>query len=366
MKTTNQYNRLYKPGVSTGNDLRQLIVEELISLGANKASQTVPYGSYSKAARRFKVSVNTVKSIWKHVCTHDTVSPVKKVGRPVGSNRKVCEEDRDFLRFLVQANPVVYKRELHEDLLRYSNTLGPHNPVSVSTIYREVKFRLGPKQYSYKKCVQSNTLRWTWFNVRRTADYFAAVDELDPNLIYFLDESHFDRNVTRRLYGASEKGERAVNLSVHEQGGSHTLFLLCSLSGDIVAYVTTGGSTTETFIEFMTEALDSINENGERVIKPTGTIISDNASIHISAQRILEPSLEERGLTYMTMPTYSCDLNPCEELFSYVKRLLKKREFVELVRHDLKTAILTACDAITPAICYNVYRNVTRNYMHLA
>ena len=47
----------------------------------------------------------------------------------------------------------------------------------------------------------------------------------------------------------SEIGERAVNLSVHEQGGSHTFFLLCSLSGDIVACVTTGGSMTETFIE---------------------------------------------------------------------------------------------------------------------
>ena len=47
-------------------------------------------------------------------------------------------------------------------------------------------------------------------------------------------------------------------------------------------------------------------------------------------------------------------------------RVLKKLEFVELVRHDIKTSILTACDAITPALCYNVYRNVTRNYMHLA
>ena len=53
-------------------------------------------------------------------------------------------------------------------------------------------------------------------------------------------------------HGTSETGERAVNLSVlvHVQGGSHTSFLLWSLSGDMVACVSTGGSTTEGFIDW--------------------------------------------------------------------------------------------------------------------
>lgn len=366
MRTVNTLKRPYDKGHSIHNDLRNLIICEIQELGGDKSSQKVKYGTYSEVSRKFKVSVNSVKNIWLHYCTNDTVSPIKPRGRKNGECRKICAEDRTFIKQLVELRSTFYKRELLTELMKYSNVISERNPVSLSTIFREVRHRITPDtQWTYKKVQHSNSPRWTVRNLLRTQDLFDTVAQLDPRDIYFLDESNFDRSVRIRNYGAAPKGQRALNISRHTKGTSYTLFLLGAINGDYYAKVTEGASTRDTFIEFMSEALEAVNDVGLPVIRRHTYIFSDNAPIHVSAMPMLLPSLEEREISYLYLPAFSPDTNPLEMTFSYLKRKLKDKDFADLMEFDVPTAVLAACHTITPQLMYNVYKNVTKNYMNL-
>ena len=69
----------------------------------------------------------------------------------------------------------------------------------------------------------------------------------------------------------------------------------------------------------------------------------DNLAAH-KGQRIKE-LIEERGCELMYLPPYSPDLNPIEEAFSKVKRLLREAE--ARTRKSLIEAIGVAISAVT-------------------
>ena len=72
-------------------------------------------------------------------------------------------------------------------------------------------------------------------------------------------------------------------------------------------------------------------------------MIMDNLSVH-KGERIKE-LIEERGCELLYLPPYSPDLNPIEEAFSKIKRILRKAEARS--REALIEAMGKALDAIT-------------------
>jgi transposase len=66
----------------------------------------------------------------------------------------------------------------------------------------------------------------------------------------------------------------------------------------------------------------------EQVLAPTlrkgRVVVMDNLSAH-KGQRVRE-SIEERGCQLVYLPAYSPDLNPIEEAFSKIERLVRKAE----------------------------------------
>jgi transposase len=85
----------------------------------------------------------------------------------------------------------------------------------------------------------------------------------------------------------------------------------------------------------------------ERVLAPSlrkgQVVVMDNLSAH-KAERIRE-LIEEWGCELLYLPPYSPDLNPIEEAFSKMKRLIRKVEARS--REALLEAIGAAISAIT-------------------
>ncbi len=85
----------------------------------------------------------------------------------------------------------------------------------------------------------------------------------------------------------------------------------------------------------------------ERVLAPTlckgQVVVMDNLSAH-KGERVRQ-LIEERGCQLVYLPSYSPDLNPIEEAFSKIKRLVRKAE--ARTREALVEAIGSALSAVT-------------------
>lgn len=73
-------------------------------------------------------------------------------------------------------------------------------------------------------------------------------------------------------------------------------------------------------------------------------MVIDNLSSHKSSW--VKKFMEERGCELLYLPPYSPDLNPIEEAFSKVKRILRRAEARS--RGALIEAISTALSAVSP------------------
>ena len=141
---------------------------------------------------------------------------------------------------------------------------------------------------------------------------------------------------------------------------------MVGLNNKIFVYVTEGPSDSHTYVEFIHQAVNSVDMNSLPVLYPGCCIVSDSAPIHSKrAMDILYPYLEQNGIDYFYLPTYSPCLNPVENCFSYLKSLMKSSDLQELLRFYVPTAIYNAIPYLTHDMILNFFRNVSCNYMNL-
>ena len=151
-----------------------------------------------------------------------------------------------------------------------------------------------------------------------------------------------------------------------------SLFIICGPYLSMVVCVfyaynlTEGPSDSHTYVEFIHQALNSFDTNGLPVLYPGCCIVSNRAPIHGKhAMDILYPYLEQNGIDYFYLPTYSPCLNPVENCFLYLKSLMKSSDFQELLRFYVPTAIYNAIPYLTHDMILNFFKNVSCNYMKL-
>jgi transposase len=107
------------------------------------------------------------------------------------------------------------------------------------------------------------------------------------------------------------------------------------------------GSTTAAVFETYVELVLALSLwSGE-------VVVMDNLAAH-KGQRIKE-LIEERGCELMYLPPYPPDLNPIEEAFSKVKRLLRETE--ARTRKGLIEAMGAAISAITAQDAYGFFEH---------
>jgi transposase len=138
------------------------------------------------------------------------------------------------------------------------------------------------------------------------------------------------------LYGYSPRGQRAFFKVPRNRGMNTTLLASMSLEGMGPSMAIERTTTKEVFEAYVEYFLAPALKSGQ-------VVIMDNFSAH-KGERVRK-LIEDRGCQLLFLPPYSPDLNPIEEAFSKVKRLL--RRIGARTKEVLVEAIGEALDAVS-------------------
>ncbi len=189
------------------------------------------------------------------------------------------------------------------------------------------KYGLQPK----KRAVGA-TERDEW---RRAVWRVTVSESSDPQRFVFVDE--MGANISLSVLRAwSRRGERAHCSVPCNRGKNTTLLASISVEGMGPTLAVEGVTDGKVFEAYVEGVLAPSLRRGQ-------IVVMDNLSVH-KGERIKE-LIEERGCELLYLPPYSPDLNPIEEAFSKIKRILRKAEARS--REALVEAMGKALDAIT-------------------
>ncbi|KAG8945188.1 hypothetical protein FRC04_001167 [Tulasnella sp. 424] len=229
------------------------------------------------------------------------------VARPfnIGRPRELNALDCAFLEGCIERQPDIYLSELQEKLEDARGVV-----TSVSTIHRTLLRRgFTRKRVTREAAERSEDAR---------DQYLLQVGQYDPEMLVFVDESAYNRHVSRRTYGWAPMGTRSRRRDFFIRGTRYSMLPALSLDGILHASIIPRSFTGNSFRIFVDGLLDEMNPYPG----PNSVIIMDNASIHKGPG--LREMIEERGMRLLYLPPYSPDLNPIEEAFSSIKAWIRR------------------------------------------
>ncbi len=138
----------------------------------------------------------------------------------------------------------------------------------------------------------------------------------------FLDESHFVATDLRRTKRVGLRGRELCVIDSLPRGSSYSMTLLTSLEHDaapVLYNLSPQMTNCWSFFDFVLNAIEL------RYIGFGDLLVVDNASVHVAINMLplLTEALHEIGARLVRLPTYSPEFNPCEQVFSWVKRNLR-------------------------------------------
>lgn len=146
---------------------------------------------------------------------------------------------------------------------------------------------------------------------------------LDPEMFVFLDESGFDKRLSRS-YGYSPVGTRAtVKRQAQNWGPRITAIPIICMEGMVEVGVYQGNVDGARFEEFVDQKLcpNLLPFNG---VNPRSVVIMDNAAVHHTLAVV--DRIHATGAMVVFLPPYSPDFMPCEELFAQTKNWIREND----------------------------------------
>jgi len=241
--------------------------------------------------------------------------------------RKFLPADALILKRIAEKEPQLYLDEYQDMLL-----IRTGKRFNCSTIYR----------------VLINDFGWTLRKANRVAKerdevdralYLAMLDSLtdDPSQYCFVDETHKDRNSSRRSRAWKLKNTRN-DLSGNCMDSNdirYTMLGAADIDGFIVEACETvprkrgsnpdpsaGTVDSERFTDWVRYKLAPTLGNFVRG-EPRSIVIMDNAPIHFNPE--VEELIRDAGAILIFQPPYSPDLNPIESCFRQYKSSLRRQ-----------------------------------------
>ena len=164
----------------------------------------------------------------------------------------------------------------------------------------------------------------------------------------WLDETGCDKRDHVRKMGYALRGERPVyNRILHRGKRISAVAALCT-DGVIALELNEGTFNGDKFTDFILGTLipemQQFDGSNTRSV-----LLMDNCAIHhvISVREVLS----DAGIIILFLPPYSPDLNPMEELFSYIKYYLKEHDELLQSVPDPKPLIKSAFQSVTANDC---------------
>jgi transposase len=172
-----------------------------------------------------------------------------------------------------------------------------------------------------------------------------TVQERDPQRLIFLDETWFTTAMTR-LYGYAPLGQRLLEAVPAGHWKTTTFVAGLTRDGLIAPMVLDGPMNAAAFTAYLEQVL--VKET-----KPRDLVILDNLSAHKTANVL--KTFAQCKIAYLHLPPYSPDLNPIENAFSKLKRLV--RSAAERTVEGLWSAIGRLIDQFNTTECRNYIRH---------
>ena len=167
------------------------------------------------------------------------------------------------------------------------------------------------------------------------------------DMFIFIDETGSDNRNALRKYGYSLRGKTPVNHALLVRGERVSAIACMSIAGLLDVKTIIGTSDGGAFYDFIhTHLLPYLMPFSGT--NPHSVVILDNCSIHHVPE--VAKSIQDVGALLIYLPPYSPDLNPIEELFSKVKKVMKSSE-MEIDHNDIETLLLASFASVTTEDC---------------
>jgi transposase len=168
---------------------------------------------------------------------------------------------------------------------------------------------------------------------------------LDPRRLVFIDETWAKTNMTR-THGWNRRGEALIAKT--PQGHWKTMTFLAALRYDEITapFVLDGPINGESFLAYVEQVLAPTLKRGD-------IVVMDNLGSHKRAA--INKAIRAKGARRFFLPQYSPDLNPIEQVFAKLKKLLRKAE--ERTPEGVWRRIGTLLECFSPTECANYFRN---------
>lgn len=180
---------------------------------------------------------------------------------------------------------------------------------------------------------------------RKRAFWKRVQGRLDPKHLVFIDETWAKTNMTR-THGWCQRGQ-PLNAKA-PFGRWHTMTFIAALRHNRIdaPFVLDGPINGEWFTAYVEHLLVA-------TLKPGDIVIMDNLGSHKS--KAVRDAIHAAGAKLFFLPPYSPDLNPIEQVFSKLKRLLRKAD--ERTIEATWKKIGKLLDFFQPQECANYLRN---------
>jgi transposase len=173
-------------------------------------------------------------------------------------------------------------------------------------------------------------------NLIRRQEFLAAIAEVEPEHLVFLDESGLTTSMTR-LYGRAPAGVRIQEATPESHWSVVTLIAGMRLTGMVAPMTISAATDGEIFRAYVEHFLVV-------ALRPGDVVVMANLSSH------KVPGGRERiaaaGAKLLYLPPYSPDLNPIEKAWSKIKQILRAAKARSEQLLDQATA--QALQLITP------------------
>jgi transposase len=175
---------------------------------------------------------------------------------------------------------------------------------------------------------------------------------LDVTGLVFLDETWAKTNLTR-THGYAPRGQRLIDTAPHGHWQTTTFIGALRADGFIAPLVIDGAVNGAMFRAYVEQVLVPELRRGD-------VVVMDNLSSHTVAG--VRKAIEGTGCRLLYLPPYSPDLNPIENAFSKLRRLL--RSAAERTVDESWSTIGRVLDCFRPDECRNYFRHC--GYTHNA
>lgn len=233
---------------------------------------------------------------------NDTIYSIEKKWNP--------EQIDACIGYIENINPQVTLQDLRDIFVSKYN----FPDIALSTLWNYLDGEL----ITVKLITQYNQMRNTIFNKYKRLQYSNWFLSNQGRNFFFVDETGFNLNTTRRVARA-ERGHKAI-VQYAQSNGTNISVCACVNKdiGLVYSNFKCGSYKCDDFISFLNEMNYAIwNLN---IQNPT--LVMDNCKMHVENE--IAQWAQETGWDFIYLPPYSPMLNPIEECFSVLKNQIKK------------------------------------------